>query len=806
MSQIIFNNYIDMTSVAATPSSIGYTIGYDIDGILKQKDENGVVSPVGKASTQRLDETLSFGNQSGTYSLIMGTATSIGTSNVDASTRIYMDYNSLNAFRAMATASDTSTFVQVRPENILLSATYSTKKSTLEISSSTFSVYSGTSTYSTFIEATQGKTLTIGHNDTIIGSGGKLVVFDTGNVYDGIGSENKAYVHINAKGATTSMGVQNSVVIGGSGLSASRSNTVYLGNSVNINNAYTLPSTDGLANQVLRTNGSGTASWATFSVGSIPWTSVLAEGNTSGTYSVIIGSGSNIYLGTSSIIVSEDSSNFIDFSYTDILTPYKNLKISSSNGNYLSVSTASTTIVSATALGITFYTSTITSADGKGFQYDTDYTSTFEANSLITRQYVDNNLPSYSTNAVAYVDPSNGNDLTGEVGKPYRPYSNIANAIIGLTSSTYTSTSRGLVHLRKGTYTQIARLIDYIDYFCEPGVVFTQNGFRDYSAVNSNIYGYASFIGTDVSLIPLISAYGSNIRFEFDIVSNVQSFGRIYGAASTISIHGNRITTNSGSGYGIKIESSANVDIHIKEGITAAYETIYVGDGASGIILVESPYIRSNATLGSSGMVAGQVHALRVGSSVTAKIKVVSTLEDKTPSTSGNNSAALIDSGNVTIKGDIIGNLSYGLYLRDASGDIYVTMDGDVYSSKECIYVTSVSATLWITNSYIKSEGNGSAVVYILGAPLMYVSRCSIYCSTNKPIFRIDEQTSSLMVTDTIAYGAGVGGQFATCSFSPDYSIGFHNVRSNLDNSTNIVDSLDPSGFIYDTNIWVPYI
>ncbi len=51
MSQIIFNNYIDMSGIAATPSSIGYTIGYDLDGVLKQKDQNGVVTPIGKSST-----------------------------------------------------------------------------------------------------------------------------------------------------------------------------------------------------------------------------------------------------------------------------------------------------------------------------------------------------------------------------------------------------------------------------------------------------------------------------------------------------------------------------------------------------------------------------------------------------------------------------------------------------------------------------------------------------------------------------------------------------------------------------------
>ena len=37
MSQVIFNNRINMVT-AATPSSDGYTIGYDLDGVIKQKN------------------------------------------------------------------------------------------------------------------------------------------------------------------------------------------------------------------------------------------------------------------------------------------------------------------------------------------------------------------------------------------------------------------------------------------------------------------------------------------------------------------------------------------------------------------------------------------------------------------------------------------------------------------------------------------------------------------------------------------------------------------------------------------------
>jgi hypothetical protein len=70
-------------------------------------------------------------------------------------------------------------------------------------------------------------------------------------------------VFISSQNSTINSGLTNTVVIGGTTLTASNSNTVYLGNYVNINNAYTLPNVDGTNGQVLKTNGAGVVSWQT---------------------------------------------------------------------------------------------------------------------------------------------------------------------------------------------------------------------------------------------------------------------------------------------------------------------------------------------------------------------------------------------------------------------------------------------------------------------------------------------------------------------------------------------------------------
>ena len=314
MSQVIFNSYINMQQDAATPSSIGYTIGYDIDGILKQKDQNGVITPVGAVSTQRLDQTLNYGNNSGTYSIIMGTATLIRS--VNGTGRISFDYGSTSSVYISATTSTITSSLQNSLSAVTFTYDKSTSRSSITLGENSLVSRIGTTTYSVSINQS-GTNLSINHNDSIIGSDGTIKIFETGKTYDGVGSENKAFVHINTKGATTNIGVQNSVVIGGSGLTASKSNTVYLGNSVNINNAFTLPNTDGLTNQILRTNGSGTVSWATFSITGVPLSTVLSVGNNSATYSIIIGSGSSIIMGTATSIKSQISTNQIDLNFSD---------------------------------------------------------------------------------------------------------------------------------------------------------------------------------------------------------------------------------------------------------------------------------------------------------------------------------------------------------------------------------------------------------------------------------------------------------------------------------------------------------
>lgn len=798
MSQVIFNSYIDMATVAATPSGIGYTIGYDVDGILKQKDENGVITPV--AASQDLETTLSNGNYSGTYSIKMGAASRI--SSINGSGNIQLDYGSTSSVNISVTASGISNANRTTLDTVGMYVDNSTMTGKIEISHKTFSAYVGTSTYSTFIENFENK-ISIGHKDTTIGADGKINVFESGKTYDGLGSVNKAYVHINSFGSTTSHGVMNSVIIGGAGITASRSNYVYLGNWVNVNNAYTLPNVDGLSKQILTTNGNGTVSWATFSVSTPSLSDVLLVGNTSGSKSIIMDSSQGIILGTNSIISTTVNGNIIslDNNVNDILISSGGI---GATQGILILGTNSFYQQSNTYV-VDFGTTSITTRDLQGLKYTADYSSTFTSNSLVTKSYVDSAGGSYNTHLIAYVDPNNGSDVTGTINKPNKPYQSIDAAMLGVTSSNYSALNRAMIWLRKGDYTSVARLENNVDYYCDYGVKFTQNGFRDYYSVTSNIYGNASFFGTNVSLIPLVVAYGSTIRFEFDTIDVTQSIGRLYGTNCNILMQGRSAKTKSGSGYGLSVEGNTNLDLVLSDYIMGAYETIFFQTGYSGNTTIKVKTIYSDGTIGNSGVINGAVHAVRVGDSSTGTIKISADVSDISATSGGNNAALHIASGNVTMKGDVNGNNSYGIYLSDG-GKSQVVVEGNIFSMKEAIYDINNFSDLRISNSLIKSEGLGSFTqsIYMGSTSSMYISNSTVYNGlTDSSIIKVEKVESMIGIYNSLGYSPGSLGDFINCTFS-DYTIGLHNVRSNKDNGNNITDLFDPSGFIYDPYLFVP--
>jgi YVTN family beta-propeller protein len=493
MSSVKFGGSFSFIT-SATPS-IGWVVGYDTDGILKQKDSNGIITPIGggptagNSATYSLSQVLSAGNNSNDYSIIMGTSTYIksnrggGQLNLDylanevllstdnaafSASQLYLkngyielsDYSIgsrmnlrsekislVNGTTSLPTGngiiinssiSNGKIYIGVSTDDIKITATQGASNTTTNndkygvILSSRNSYFSessrnsvilgganifasqNNSVYTPDLYIQDGKSIngTLGNgniritseNDLIITSNGYsigivsstssqgsidngFILVDSASIYTS-SSNDSANSIISSKEATVFPGVVNSAAIGGSNLDVSDNDTVYLGNYVNINNAYTLPNVDGTAGYVLKTDGSGNVSWQSDGGASIPTLyEVLNQGNNSNTKSIIMGTGT--------YIKSSNGGGRIDL---DLSSGANQLLISNDNASfgssYILLNNGDLEIQSTNLFNLLIKSGDVTVSDGDGLKYTSNYSSGFVDRSLIDKGYVDSGTSS----------------------------------------------------------------------------------------------------------------------------------------------------------------------------------------------------------------------------------------------------------------------------------------------------------------------------------------------------------------------------------------------------------------------------
>jgi hypothetical protein len=730
---------------------------------------------------------------------MLGTGTSIYSSN--STGRIKLDHSGSVFIYATSSSTGTSS-IHLSNTSIGIFSSVQNDYGSLSLSGNTYSVEIGSATNSMTIKQSNSK-FWIDDKDIDAASEDTIRILEIGSSYDGDTVDNKAYVHINSKNANTLAGVKNSAIIGGTGLISSDSDTVYLGNSVNINNEYTLPNTDGSADQYLKTDGNGSVTWDYMIVTTPPLHEVLAVGNNTETQNIIMGTGTFI-----------KSANGYGSIYFDNNNVSGNILISTDgvtkSKSFVEMNNSSL-VISATS-------GTITTGNLKGLQYSADYSATFENNSLVTKQYVVSLLGNvFVSEKTAYVDPVNGSDSTGLVNRLDKPFSTIAKAISGLTSSySFISTNTGLVHLKKGIYTEFVYLYDNINFYCEPDVVFSQNGFTDSNgAVNSSIFGFANFVGTDPNLVPLDVTKASNISFNFSKIDNQSVAFKVTNTTGTsnVKIKGDSIICKSGYGKAILIgynngtyDVSSNVNISVVEKISSAYDTISISDKFIGTLEVNTPLIECDSDFNTNGSQNDQQHALIVRSA-SASVRINADLfESSSANVGGINSTVYINAGTVSIFGNISGGECPGVYLGDSKPS-NVSIKGDVISKKEAIINESNNTKFMVSDSLIKTHGLGTSTysIHINSGSMSstYLYNARIYNSLeNSGMIAMSSTGSRVGIYNSIGYGAGtVSGEFIHCVGA--VSVGMHNVRSNKDNSDDVEDLFTPSGFIYDQNLYL---
>jgi hypothetical protein len=755
--------------ILATPST-GYAIAYDLDNTLKQKDSNGDLSPIG--GSQNLSTVLKYGNNSGTYSITLGTYSEI---NSLLGGRILLSESATQSILLDVKSITSTSSISLKPSGITLFNKSLTNNNTFLFSDNSYSLVTATESngyiVSTNVENTYNNWSLKFRDNSFLNE--FLNVIYSENISDGNDSLVKASLHLNSSNSITQFGVYNSVIIGGDGLNATESNTVYLGNNVNINNSYKLPISDGSANQIIKTDGLGNLTWLDLNSLSPGLESVLNISNYTGDNNIEIGFGNSIKSFTSSSSLTFD----------------KNLSL-----NNISISNSNSEINLTPTDGII-----ISTVDGQGLIYADNYKSNFVSESLVSKRYVDDlvsilNIDIHYEGSIVYVDPLYGDNNTGLLFRRDLPYLSIASA------SESISINGGLVYIKAGKYSEMCVLTDGLKYYCEPGVVFETGGFTDFNlTVNCDIYGYAKFIGDSILLKPFTVNNESNINFEFDEINITNSYQAIViNNSSSVNIRGNNI--NSVGVRTLHIKGSGNNNINIKGDIIGKNNSVYFENFSGSCIINSNNIITKNSIYEASNL-----YGVSTNNGVSGKITINSNIKNlgTYTTTTKTNSALRVSSGYFIINGDITGGVEYSVIITGSSlGN--VTINGNLYSSVENLHNDSTSINLKLNSSQIITSGLSTAYAIILNNTSdTYFNNCNIVnLTTNSNLILVSNSNSKVTLYNTNGFSNGTSGYFIDTN--QNLNVGIHNTRSNKDNNLLVNDLFEPSGFIYDNNFYLP--
>ena len=405
---------------------------------------------------------------------------------------------------------------------------------------------------------------------------------------------------------------------------------------------------------------------------------------------------------------------------------------------------------------------------------------------------------------VIFVDATNGNDITAVTGRFDKPCQSIYQASYLASLISKSSTSKALIYIRKGAYYWNGALQNYLDYYSEPGVVFTGGRVTDqsYGAVVSNFYGYSIFSNTDI----YISA-ASSVNFEFDYMSNSGAAILIIPASGTasVTVKANYIyASTSGTGYGITIRNNSNVTMNVSRGIEAVHSTISFRN-FTGSVIINCPKIY----LGSGNIYGGNFkQAIIVYDGLsTGSIVINGDIENKDTVNYGGISSMITtwagSSAKIKINGNIVGGPIKAL---DAGQGGYIEASGMLSSENQYTLWAYGSTELIFHKCRIINKGNvaGAQCVSTNNTARVFFKDTYFYNTlTDSSLVGTNGLLCKIILDGCQGYSPGVSG------YAFDTTVGggllyVNNSRFNKGLNPAITDIYSPSGFILDVNTLVP--
>jgi hypothetical protein len=420
---------------------------------------------------------------------------------------------------------------------------------------------------------------------------------------------------------------------------------------------------------------------------------------------------------------------------------------------------------------------------------------------------------------VLFVDSTNGNNGTAAQNDFTKPYSDTNPAMNAAALLTPTATNRTLIYVRRGNYSSFINLQDNTDWYCEPGVVFTNVSVDDGAiSVNAKFMGKAVFTGYGFQAGGLIlRAIGatSKVYFEFDEINTTGGAIEINSGASATIVGRKIFSETFNKGFGITTRGSGTVTINVTEEI-AAWHQVFAVLAFSGKLYVTCPriYLHEGNTYGGDFK---QVIAIRNslgGEVVINGDLIVNPLAGYYGGISGAITRWTDSFGTLRLNGNIYAENQFGVYGLGSSGASRTIINGDVRSNHLCAYVASNSSVVFRNGTLMNwnnltGVSEGYPVFSMGGSGKVWVENCHMYSlgtgATQPNIAAVwkDTTASQLCINNTVHSGSDAIGFFVRNSApaQPVNNVRIMNSRSTKPNDTNITDLLSPTGFVQDPNI-----
>jgi hypothetical protein len=412
---------------------------------------------------------------------------------------------------------------------------------------------------------------------------------------------------------------------------------------------------------------------------------------------------------------------------------------------------------------------------------------------------------------VCFVDAINGVNATGAINIFDKPFLTVDAAIVAATALIgIDADNRALVYIRRGAYVNTTLLLtNNVDFYCEPGVVFTGNSqiIDSGASVTSNVYGS----------LKMNSAFGITITgssfctIEFDqLITYYPSIQVLCPTANNrVTITGN-YTLSSGfsAGSGNTIRNASNVSLNIKHSMNCQHHVITFRF-FTGTATVNCPNINLTA-----GNIYGGNFKSAIGvydAQTTGKITVNANLNCTDTVNYGGVGSTLLFFANAIPKFILNGNINGGV-LKAIDGNTYgsgvIEINGNMSSSNQYTTWAYGSGQIVFKNSVIINTGTtaNSYAVAINGTAKVFFKNCYFYNGRiDSDLIVINGVSTNLVVDNCQGNSPGTGGK-SIISTAGVVTARIHSSRFNKGLNADVTDLYSPTGMIVDTNTIVPTV